>query len=89
MEPTVLDRVTRAIVETTGMQADAAQQLGAATPLIGAGLSLDSVAVLELVVALEKEFRIEINSDELLKARALRTVGALAEFVQLKVKTPR
>jgi len=88
MELTILHRVTRATVETSCMQADAAGQLTEGTPLVGAGLSLDSVSILELIVALEKEFQIELESEELLKARALRTVGALVEFVQSKVRTP-
>ncbi len=80
-------RIAQIIVAATGVSPD--QPLDAATPLIGKGLSLDSEAILELLVALEKEFHIQIDPDELVEARALATVGTLAGFVQSKLKEPR
>ena len=76
-------RIAQIIVAVTGVSPD--QHLDAATPLIGTGLSLDSVAVFELLVALEKEFQIQIDPDELRRARALATVGVLADFVESKL----
>jgi acyl carrier protein len=82
MSASTLQRVIRTIVTATGL--DPNEHLDATTPLVGAGMSLDSVAVLELLVALEKEFRIELDAEELRQANALATVGALAAFVESK-----
>jgi len=79
-------RIAQIIVAATGVSPD--QGLDAATPLVGTGLSLDSEAILELLVALEKEFQIEIDPDELLEAKALATVGALAGYVEAKLREP-
>ena len=79
-----LERVIRRLVEAANL--DPGTPLGADTPLVGSGLSLDSVAVLELLVGLEKEFGVEVNPDELLEAGALETVGALAGFIEGKLQ---
>ena len=62
------------------------ESVTAATPMFGAGLSLDSVTALELLLAVEKEFGIELDPDALLAAEALRTVGTFADFVEVRVK---
>lgn len=49
-------------------------------PLFGEGLGLDSVDALELVVALEKQFGLKIQSHEVDKS-VFASVAALAEFV--------
>ena len=86
MTSSTLERVVKIIVQATGLSSE--EQLGENTPLVGSGISLDSSAVLELLVALEKEFRTEISADELLQAQALTTVGTLAEFIRTKVDAP-
>jgi acyl carrier protein len=50
-------------------------------PLFGEGLGLDSVDALELVVALEKEFRVSIQSDEM-DREVFTSVSQLAAFVE-------
>lgn len=60
--------------------------IGPDTPLIGRGLSLDSIAVLELLVGLENEWGLELDPDALLKADALRTVGTLADHLDALAK---
>ena len=47
-------RVIRIIRQAAGVQSD--EPIGAETGLVGSGLWLDSVAVLELLISLEKEF---------------------------------
>jgi acyl carrier protein len=49
-------------------------------PLFGEGLGLDSVDALELVVALEKQFGLKIQSHEVDKS-VFSSVATLAEFV--------
>ena len=56
------------------------------TPLVGGGVALDSVSVLELLLALEQEFGVEVDADELLRTKALHTVGTLAAFIDAKAK---
>lgn len=53
----------------------------AATPLFGSLPELDSLAVLELVTALEDEFAITVDDDELTSGM-LETAGSLHEFVR-------
>jgi acyl carrier protein len=74
-----IDRVIDVLPRATGIRPEG--PLGAETELVGGGLSLDSVAVVELLVALEREFAIEIAPDDLLKEQALRTIGSLAAFL--------
>lgn len=49
-------------------------------PLFGEGLGLDSIDALELVVALEREYAVEIP-DAAVGRRAFASVNALAAFI--------
>lgn len=60
------------------------ERVSEATPLVGAGIALDSVSLLELLLAVEQEFGMEVDAEELLRAKALHTVGALAAFIDAK-----
>lgn len=55
-------------------------QIADDAPLFGEGLGLDSVDALELVVALEKEFGVRIQSHEVGK-EAFASVSTLATFI--------
>lgn len=50
-------------------------------PLIGTGLSLDSVDMLELVLKIEKDYGVKIESSEESR-QALASVNSLAAFVR-------
>jgi acyl carrier protein len=52
-------------------------------PLVGGGLDLDSIDLLELVVGLEKEYGLKI-ADVSEGRRILTSVKSLAEFVAAK-----
>ena len=54
-------------------------------PLFGGGLGLDSVDALELVVAIEKEFGIRVDSHEIGK-EAFASAAALAKFVDSRTR---
>ena len=53
------------------------------TFLLGNIPELDSVAVVTVILALEKEFSISINDDEI-SAQTFQTLGTLANFVKKK-----
>lgn len=63
------------------------QDIGDESPLFGEGLGLDSVDALELVVALEKEFGVRIQSHEVGK-EAFASVSALAAFIDGRLAAP-
>ena len=79
MTDTTLERVSRIVARTAGLPADA--PLDRNTGLVLTGLALDSAAVLELLLALEHDFDVPLDAQALLQAEALRTLGALADFV--------
>ncbi|MFI7607395.1 acyl carrier protein [Micromonospora sp. NPDC049366] len=81
---TTFDDVKSVVVETLGIE-DRADTLDASTVLLGDLPELDSMAVVELVVALEQRFDIEIDGDEV-TADLFETLGGLADFVSAKVR---
>jgi acyl carrier protein len=55
--------------------------LGVHTPITAGGLELDSVAVLELILACETEFSVTFDPRTDLTREALHTIGSLARSV--------
>jgi acyl carrier protein len=80
---TSIESVKAVIVETLGLE-DRAGTIDASTPLLGALPELDSLAVAELVVALEARFGIVFDGDDV-TAEAFETLGSLTEMVAGKV----
>jgi acyl carrier protein len=78
-----LDDVKAVLVATLGVE-DQADDLHATTPLFGQLPELDSMAVVELVYALEDRFAITIEGDEI-SAEVFETLGSLATFVAGKL----
>ncbi len=54
------------------------------TFLLGNIPELDSVAVVTIILALEKNFSISINDDEI-SAQTFQTLGTLVNFVERKI----
>jgi acyl carrier protein len=80
METTAtFDEVRDVLVRTLGIE-DRAAALTPDTELFGSLPELDSLAVLELVEALEERFEIDIGDDEL-TGETFATLGTLTEFV--------
>jgi acyl carrier protein len=79
-----VDDVKPVVVETLGLEARA-DQLDAATPLLGHVPELDSMAVLELMLALEQRFGITIDDDDV-TAEVFETLGSLTAFVAGKLR---
>ena len=56
-------------------------QLGESTGLLGKGIGLDSIEIIQLVAALEEEFDLTIDDDDLLPDH-FQTIGDLINFLQ-------
>ena len=61
-----------------------AAMMSASTPLLGAIPELDSMAVVNLVAALEEQFGIRVDDDEM-QASTFQTLGSLALYVEQKL----
>ncbi|HTB80627.1 MAG TPA: phosphopantetheine-binding protein [Opitutaceae bacterium] len=81
MSDPLLSRLKQLIVDTLKLDDIKAADIPDGEPLIGAGLSLDSIDALELVVRLEKEFGIKITNSEEARA-ALLNVAQLAAYIR-------
>lgn len=76
------------IVETLRLEDITPAEIPDDEPLIGGGLSLDSIDALELVVRIEKEFGIKITSSEESRT-ALASVKTLAAFIRERADPAR
>jgi acyl carrier protein len=76
-------RVVAVLVSTLGLQEDRAAAFTPGTPLFGNLPELDSLAVVQIVYALEEEFGMTIEGDEV-TGDIFETLGSLAAFVQQK-----
>ncbi len=74
-------RLKNLIVDTLRLEGVKPEEIKDEDPLIGSGLSLDSVDILELVLKIEKEFGVKISSSEESR-QALASVASLARFVR-------
>jgi len=79
--PAIRSRIKHLLVNELHLEWLAPSAIADDAPLFGEGLGLDSVDALELVVALEKEFAIRIQSHEVGK-EAFVSVSALAAFIE-------
>ena len=75
--------VKAVLVETLGVE-DRAATIDASTPLLGSLPELDSMAVLELVPALEQRFGITVDDDDV-TAEVFESLGSLTGFVREKL----
>lgn len=80
IDQTVLDEVTAVVVRTLGIQ-DRAATLTASTALFGSMPELDSLAVLELVTAIEDRFGFTIDDGDI-TGEVFETIGTLVQFVE-------
>jgi acyl carrier protein len=78
-----LDDVKAVLVSTLGLD-DRADRIDASTPLFGQLPELDSMAVVEVVYALEERFGIVIDGEEI-TAETFDTLGSLSTFVAGKL----
>jgi acyl carrier protein len=69
------------IVETLHLEDVKPEDIRDDMPLIGSGLSLDSIDAVELVLKFEKEYGVKIKSIEESR-QALASVASLAAFIR-------
>jgi acyl carrier protein len=74
------EEVRALLAEVLGI-GDRARTLDAATPLIGSLPELDSMAVAEIIVALEERLGVDVDEAEI-DAEVLETFGSLVTFVE-------
>ena len=79
------DRVKKVITERLKLNVNA-REISKNTPLIGKGLGLDSIGVLELVVGLEQEFDIMFDDSEM-NIELFENIGSLTNYIKEKTKS--
>ena len=73
-------RIKQLIVRALSLPVDP-EEIPEEEPLFGDGVGLDSVATLEIVFAVEEEFGIEVEDDDL-RVELFASVATLAEYVR-------
>lgn len=74
--------IAQLIIDTLSLEGMQASDIPPEQPLFGQGLGLDSVDALELALALQKRYDIQIASDSRDARRHFETVASLAAFVE-------
>lgn len=80
---TTTQDVKAVLVSVLGIE-DRAATIEASTPLLGSLPELDSMAVLELIAALEQRFGVTIDDDEV-TAEVFDTLATLAALIESKL----
>lgn len=83
MTPTsdpLVSELARKLVETLGLDMTA-ESVDPAAPLIGAGLGIDSIDTLELVVMIERDYGVKIDN-RAAGVEAFASLGALAAYIR-------
>jgi acyl carrier protein len=78
-----IDAVKDVLVDTLGLE-DRAATIDASTPLLGSLPELDSLAVMELVLAVEERFGIAVEGEDV-NAEVFESLATLAAFVAAKL----
>lgn len=78
-----LEEVKQIVIDTLAI-GERGAALTAASPLLGAIPELDSMAVINLITALEEHYGFSIADDEI-SADVFETLGSLATFVGRKL----
>jgi acyl carrier protein len=79
----VLETV-KAVLDQTLQLGDRAKLLDAQTGLFGTIPEFDSMAVITVVTAIEEQFGIVLDDDEI-SAEVFETVGSLSSFIEKKI----
>lgn len=77
----LIEALKTQIIESLNLDPSVRDRIDPADPLFGAGLGLDSIDALELIVMLEKHYRVRITNIEAGR-KAFASLSALAEFIR-------
>lgn len=69
------------LIETLNFEDLQPEDIDADGPLVGGALELDSIDILELVIMVEKEYGIKIDTQEL-GARVFASLTSLAAYIE-------
>jgi len=78
------DDVKRILRDTLTLDNERVERLTTDSPLLGDIVELDSVGVVSVLTALEEEFGITVDDDEI-SADNFQTLGSLIEFLEHKI----
>ena len=78
--------IRKIMIERLGVDPAVVNASGLNTPLLGHGISLDSVEALQLVVGLEQAFDLEIP-DEDLDIELFQSIASLTRYLEQRLKT--
>ena len=84
-DPAVLDRLMKIVVDVAG-PGRTPSDLGPHTLLRDGGVWLDSVGLLELIVATEAEFDVSFDPTSDFGDAALATVGSLGDVIDRRLR---
>jgi len=87
VDDSILEQVRTVLIDTLKLDAAAREWSGDA-PLFGSVPELDSLAVINVVTAIEDRFGIHIEDDEV-SGELFATLSALADFVEAKTRARR
>lgn len=77
----LIQELKHKIIQTLNFEKLTPDDIQENTPLVGGSLGIDSIDILELVMMLEKDYGIVIDSKEL-GAQVFSSLRALAEYIQ-------
>jgi acyl carrier protein len=77
----LLQQVSETLVDTLGLEDVSPQDITRETQFFAGGLGLDSIDVLELVVAIEQRWGVKIDNKEL-GQQVLVSVGSLIDYIE-------
>jgi acyl carrier protein len=81
----ILRRIQKILIERLQVRRQP-DELDPDTPLFGAGIGLDSVDSVELVVSIETEFGLKLRQEEISGRRYMRTINTLADMILIMME---
>jgi acyl carrier protein len=78
---TLVDEIKRLIIESLNLEDLSPEDIDTEAPLFGEGLGLDSIDALELGIAVQKRYGIQLSAEASDTKAHFRSVATLAAFV--------
>lgn len=85
MNREIKDKIKKVLISKL-LQGFKPEDIGDDTPLVELGVGVDSVATLELIVALEEEFHITIDESEV-NQELVSTINTIADYVSRRMES--